>query len=59
MTNDIKGETIVAMGKWRHRPFGIQADTETRIEHIAIYLATRPMQRRFLSRIGAVIFQRI
>eukprot|EP00972_Heterocapsa_arctica_P083638 12324878-Heterocapsa_arctica.AAC.1 len=59
MTDDIKGETIVAIGFWRNTPFWMQAGIEARIEHIAYFLATRPMQRIHLSKFGAVRLSRI
>jgi hypothetical protein len=53
-TNDIKGETVIAMGEWARTTLWADATTLAKIEHIAIYLATRPHQRRNLGKYGAV-----
>eukprot|EP00972_Heterocapsa_arctica_P070334 10390331-Heterocapsa_arctica.AAC.1 len=53
-TNDIKGETVVAIGGWSQSSFWRQASTVFKIEHIAFFLATRPTQRRMLSILGTV-----
>eukprot|EP00972_Heterocapsa_arctica_P017564 2595841-Heterocapsa_arctica.AAC.1 len=53
-TNDVKGETVEAIGYWRQSLFWKQARTLAKIEHIALFLATRPDQRKMLSRLGAV-----
>eukprot|EP00972_Heterocapsa_arctica_P005515 814916-Heterocapsa_arctica.AAC.1 len=59
-TNDIKGETVVAIGQWRRSHIWRQASTLLKIEHavIVFFLAARPMQRRTLSRFGAVRLSR-
>eukprot|EP00972_Heterocapsa_arctica_P064519 9521342-Heterocapsa_arctica.AAC.1 len=59
MTDDIKGETTGAIGVWRNSSFWMQADIEQGIEHIAYFLETRLMQRRRLSKFGAVRLSRI
>eukprot|EP00972_Heterocapsa_arctica_P089908 13262904-Heterocapsa_arctica.AAC.1 len=53
MTDDIKEEAIVAIGVWRNCPFWRQAGIEQKIEHVAYYLATRPVQRSRFSKFGA------
>eukprot|EP00972_Heterocapsa_arctica_P068056 10048046-Heterocapsa_arctica.AAC.1 len=59
MTDDIKEETIVAIGEWRKCLFWRQAGLELKIEHIADFLAIRQMQRRRLSKFGSVRLSRI
>eukprot|EP00972_Heterocapsa_arctica_P004182 620081-Heterocapsa_arctica.AAC.1 len=54
MTDDIKEEVIVAIGGCRYSLFWIQAGIGQKIEYIANFLATRPVQRSRLSKFGAV-----
>ena len=54
MTNDIKGETIIAIGEWSQSQFWREATALAKIEHIALFIATKPYQRRNLGRIGEV-----
>eukprot|EP00972_Heterocapsa_arctica_P043502 6422704-Heterocapsa_arctica.AAC.1 len=58
MTDDIKEEVIVAIGSWSYSLFWSQAGTELKIEYIAYFLATRPVQRSRLSKFGAIILSR-
>eukprot|EP00972_Heterocapsa_arctica_P100260 14784847-Heterocapsa_arctica.AAC.1 len=53
MTNDIKGETSIAIGECSQTQIWREATTLAKIEHIALFLATRPNQRRLLGRLGA------
>eukprot|EP00972_Heterocapsa_arctica_P069944 10333806-Heterocapsa_arctica.AAC.1 len=59
MTDDNKEETIMATGAWRYSNFWNEAGIRQKIEYIAYFLATRPGQRRFLSKFGAVRLSRI
>eukprot|EP00972_Heterocapsa_arctica_P077743 11467174-Heterocapsa_arctica.AAC.1 len=52
--DDIKGETIRAMGTWRQDVFWTEASTKHNIYYIAYFLATRPIERQILGRFGAV-----
>ncbi len=58
MTTDFKQETIIVIGSRRQRPDWTNAGAEVKIEYIADFLATRPKQRRILSRLGAVRLSR-
>ena len=53
-TNDIKGETIIAIGEWACKKIWADSSSLEQIEHIAIFLASRPKERRELGRMGAV-----
>eukprot|EP00972_Heterocapsa_arctica_P052301 7694332-Heterocapsa_arctica.AAC.1 len=51
--NDIKEEATIAIGGWKQRSYWKEADAKQKIEYVAYYLATRPMQRGRLSKFGA------
>ena len=53
-TNNIKGDTTMAIGEWACKKEWANSSTLEQIEHIAIFLATRPKERQDLSRFGAV-----
>jgi hypothetical protein len=53
-TSDVKGETIKAIGQWKHKKIWADSSILEQIEHIAIFLATRPKERRELAIFGAV-----
>jgi hypothetical protein len=44
----------MAIGEWARTWLWADAACPAKIEHIAIYLATRPQQRRLLAKFGAV-----
>eukprot|EP00972_Heterocapsa_arctica_P108121 15923713-Heterocapsa_arctica.AAC.1 len=52
--DDLKGETVRAIGTWNQHPFWIEASTKDNIEYMAYFLATRPIERQRLGRYGAV-----
>eukprot|EP00972_Heterocapsa_arctica_P028072 4129932-Heterocapsa_arctica.AAC.1 len=53
MTDDNNEETTMAIGGWKQSICWIEANTRQNIEYIAYCLATRPAQRRILSKFGA------
>ena len=52
-TTEDKGETIKAIGEWAGTWLWANASCPAKIEHIAIFLATKPHQRRLLAKLGA------
>eukprot|EP00972_Heterocapsa_arctica_P072482 10704190-Heterocapsa_arctica.AAC.1 len=58
MTDDNMEETIVAIGGWRNSLFWTEAGIRQKIEYIAYFLATRPVQKNSLSKYGAVRLSR-
>jgi hypothetical protein len=53
-TDDNKGETALTIGEWAGTLPWADATVAEKIEHIAIFLATKPRQRRLLAKLGAV-----
>ena len=53
-TNNIKGETVKAIGTWACKKVWADSSTLEQLEHIAIFLATRPRERLDLREFGAV-----
>eukprot|EP00972_Heterocapsa_arctica_P111701 16427606-Heterocapsa_arctica.AAC.1 len=52
-TSENKCETIIAIGEWASTTLWADASIPAQIEHIAIFLATRPQQRKLLTKLGA------
>jgi hypothetical protein len=53
-TNNTKGETVKAIGAWACKKVWADSSTLEQVEHIAIFLATRPRERLVLKEFGAV-----
>ncbi len=53
-TTEFKWDTIIAIGIWKQKKIWANSSILEQIEHIAIFLATRPKERRELSIFGAV-----
>ena len=53
-TNNTKGETVKAIGAWACEKVWANSSTLEQVEHIAIFLATRPRERLALKEFGAV-----
>ena len=53
-TSTTTGETEKAIGGWSKRPHWVRDTTLMKMEHIAIFPATRPMQRKRLSALEAL-----